>query len=255
MPKRKNRNQHPGQKGRPAGQRPAYDQARDHPTQGRAARPQGYQEQVLSFESARQRQAQRQSTAQRPPRQTQNPARGRPDNSIPFPTQQARRPGQQRPGTPPRQNPGPRPQAGGPAGAAQGGQRLRPARGQARSPTQREQRKRRRLTRAEVRRRRLMRRLATLALLLCVILAGGYLTVTMLFKINAVEVRTADGTLVQEVGGYSSAQILQALGVQKDENIFSFRPAEKAAALERQFPLLESIAVIRDYPNTLLVSL
>ncbi len=107
--------------------------------------------------------------------------------------------------------------------------------------------KKRRLTRAAVRRRRAIRRLTALALLLCVIGVGVYLTVTMLFKINTLEV-AVDGEVVQEVGGYSSAEILQALGVHAEENIFSFDPAEKAAALEKQFPLLENIRVERDYP-------
>lgn len=65
--------------------------------------------------------------------------------------------------------------------------------------------------------------------------------------------QAADGEVVQEVGGYSSAEILQALGVHAEENIFSFDPAEKAAALEKQFPLLENIRVERDYPNTVVV--
>ena len=55
------------------------------------------------------------------------------------------------------------------------------------------------------------------------------------------------------MGGYSSAEILEALGVHAEENIFSFDPAEKSAALERQFPLLENIHVERDYPNTVVV--
>lgn len=55
---------------------------------------------------------------------------------------------------------------------------------------------------------------------------GVYLTVTMLFKINTLEV-AVDGEVVQEVGGYSSAEILQALGVHAEENIFSFDPAER----------------------------
>lgn len=76
---------------------------------------------------------------------------------------------------------------------------------------------------------------------------------TMLFKIGTIQVQMADGTVVQEVGGYSSSQILQALGVQTEENIFSFDPAAKEAELEKQFPLLESIRVVRDYPNTVVV--
>ena len=132
-------------------------------------------------------------------------------------------------------------------------QRLRPAQQQAREPMQREKRKKRKMTRAAIKRRRMMRRLAALATLVAVIAAGVYLTVTMLFKIGTIQVQTADGTVVQQAGGYSSTEILQALGVQTEENIFSFDPAEKEAALERQFPLLESIRVVRNYPNTVVV--
>ena len=102
-------------------------------------------------------------------------------------------------------------------------------------------------------RRRMLRRLMAFVTLLAVIAAGVYLTMTMLFKIGTIQVQTADGTVVQEVGGYSSSQILQALGVQTEENIFSFDPAAKEAELEKQFPLLESIRVVRDYPNTVVV--
>ena len=132
-------------------------------------------------------------------------------------------------------------------------QRLRPAQQQPRDPVQREKRKKRRLTRAALKRRRMLRRLMAFVTLLAVIAAGVYLTMTMLFKIGTIQVQTADGTVVQEVGGYSSSQILQALGVQTEENIFSFDPAAKEAELEKQFPLLESIRVVRDYPNTVVV--
>ena len=98
-----------------------------------------------------------------------------------------------------------------------------------------------------------LRRLMAFVTLLAVIAAGVYLTMTMLFKIGTIQVQTADGTVVQEVGGYSSSQILQALGVQTEENIFGFDPAAKEAELEKQFPLLESIRVVRDYPNTVVV--
>ena len=133
-------------------------------------------------------------------------------------------------------------------------QRLRPAQQQqVRDPVRREKRKKRRLTRAALKRRRMMRRLMAFVTLLAVIAAGVYLTMTMLFKIGTIQVQTADGTVVQEVGGYSSSQILQALGVQTEENIFSFDPAAKEVELEKQFPLLESIRVVRDYPNTVVV--
>ena len=75
----------------------------------------------------------------------------------------------------------------------------------------------------------------------------------MLFRISAIQVQTADGTQVTEIAGYSADSILQTLGVQVEENIFSFDSGAKAAELERQYPLLESIRVVRDYPNTVVV--
>ena len=218
--------------------RKAYDWTQDRrPSNQNRRRTQGYQEQTLDFSGGNVT--------------FENHSSGYADNSIQFPQQTARRPnnqnqsrrqGQQR-SQRPRQNTTAYPTNGS---RPRNGQR--PQNGQ----SAREGRKKRRLTRAAVRRRRAIRRLTALALLLCVIGVGVYLTVTMLFKINTLEV-AVDGEVVQEVGGYSSAEILQALGVHAEENIFSFDPAEKAAALEKQFPLLENIRVERDYPNTVVV--
>lgn len=239
--------------------RKAYDWTQDRrPSNQNRRRTQGYQEQTLDFSGGNVT--------------FENRSSGYADNSIQFPQQTARRPnnqnqsrrqGQQR-SQRPRQNTtayptngsrprnGQRPQNVQSARRPQSGGRYRPTEANLRSPARREGRKKRRLTRAAVRRRRAIRRLTALALLLCVIGVGVYLTVTMLFKINTLEV-AVDGEVVQEVGGYSSAEILQALGVHAEENIFSFDPAEKAAALEKQFPLLENIRVERDYPNTVVV--
>ena len=199
-----------------------------------------------------------------------------PDNSIQFPTggrsgQNGQRPrsgsnspsGQRRTGTANRNR---RPASGQNRsrnhpnqnarqnGQTRNGQRMRPVQGQniRHDPARREGRKKRKLTRAAIRRQRAIRRLTALAMLLCVIGAGVYLTVTMLFKISTIQVRTADG-VVQEVGGYTSDQILQALDVHTEENIFSFDPGAKAAALEKVFPMLEDIKVVRDYPSTVVV--
>ena len=239
--------------------RKAYDWTQDRrPSNQNRRRTQGYQEQTLDFSGGNVT--------------FENHSSGYADNSIQFPQQTARRPnnqnqsrrqGQQR-SQRPRQNTtayptngsrprnGQRPQNVQSARRPQSGGRYRPTEANLRSPARREGRKKRRLTRAAVRRRRAIRRLTALVLLLCVIGVGVYLTVTMLFKINTLEV-AVDGEVVQEVGGYSSAEILQALGVHAEENIFSFDPAEKAAALEKQFPLLENIRVERDYPNTVVV--
>lgn len=207
--------------------------------------------------------------------------RTRTDNSIEFPTQQRvpqqnapkrsrnqSRPAQQRTRTAQgKRDTAQRPQSGqkrrtrsgqNPQSAAAQQRyqnqrlRLRPAQ-QNRDPVRREKRKKRKMTRAAIKRRRMFRRLMAVVTLLAVIAAGVYLTTTMLFKIGTIQVQTADGAVVQEVGGYSSSQILQTLGVQSEENIFSFDPGAKEAELERQFPLLESIRVIRKYPNTVIV--
>ena len=219
----------------------------------------------------------------RPPSRSANGSvrSSRADNSIQFPTQsQNRRPAQ---GSNTTQHPsGSRPKnakSGGkqrrPANNARSGQnsqknqnyqnanrqhpagsgqRLRPAQSAPQqSPARREQRKKRKVTRATLRRRRMLRRLTAFAMLLCVIGAGIYLTMTMLFRINSIQVQTPDGKQVTEIAGYSADSILQRMGVQLEENIFSFEPGEKAAVLEQNFPLLGSIKVIRDYPNTVVV--
>lgn len=220
----------------------------------------------------------------RPPSRSANGSvrSSRADNSIQFPTQsQTRRPAQgsnttqypsgsrpknaksggkqRRPANNARsgqssrknQNAQNHPNRQHPAGS---GQRLRPAQSAPQqSPARREQRKKRKVTRATLRRRRILRRLTAFAMLLCVIGAGIYLTMTMLFRINSIQVQTPDGKQVTEIAGYSADSILQRMGVQLEENIFSFEPGEKAAVLEQNFPLLGSIKVIRDYPNTVVV--
>lgn len=200
----------------------------------------------------------------RPPARTANGQvrRTRTDNSIQFPTQpsgqtvhtaQRRKPSQQQPRT---KSTGTRrpAQATKAARSARSGKRMRPAAQQpVRDPARREKRKKRRLTRAAVRRRRFLRRLAAFVMLLCVIAAGAYLTMTMLFRIQSIQVQMADGAPVTEIAGYPAERILQVLGVQLDENIFSFEPGEREAVLEVQFPLLESIDVVRQYPNAVVV--
>lgn len=218
----------------------------------------------------------------RPPSRSANGSvrASRADNSIQFPTQsQTRRPAQGQGSNTTQYPSGSRPKNGKSGGKqrrpannarsgqnsrknqnanrqhpAGSGQRLRPAQSAPQqSPARREQRKKRKVTRATLRRRRMLRRLTAFAMLLCVIGAGIYLTMTMLFRINSIQVQTPDGKQVTEIAGYSADSILQRMGVQLEENIFSFEPGEKAAVLEQNFPLLGSIKVIRDYPNTVVV--
>lgn len=222
----------------------------------------------------------------RPPSRSANGSvrSSRADNSIQFPTQpqsQTRRPAQGQGSNTTQYPAGSRPAGSRPKNAKSGGKQRRPANnacsGQSsrknqnaqnrpnrqhpagsqsapqQSPARREMRKKRKVTRATLRRRRMLRRLTAFAMLLCVIGAGIYLTMTMLFRINSIQVQTPDGKQVTEIAGYSADSILQRMGVQLEENIFSFEPGEKAAVLEQNFPLLGSIKVIRDYPNTVVV--
>ena len=225
----------------------------------------------------------------RPPSRSANGSvrSSRADNSIQFPTQpQTRRPAQGQGSNITQYSTGNRPAGSRPQNAKSGGkqrrpannarsgqnsrknqnyqnanrqhpagngQRLRPAQGAPQTPVRREKRKKRKVTRATLRRRRMLRRLTAFAMLLCVIGAGIYLTMTMLFRINSIQVQTPDGKQVTEIAGYTADSILQRMGVQLEENIFSFEPGEKAAVLEQNFPLLGSIKVIRDYPNTVVV--
>lgn len=246
--------------------RPAYDQAKD--AQRRSTGGVRYQNSSHPITNPN-----FDPDAPRPSRYTERSVdygSGYPDNSIQFPTggrpvqnqnrNQNRAPNR-RPQNGPKQNgrAGQRPRNS--RNAARTGQsrpqnrnaqRLRPTEANLRDPARREGKKKRKLTRKVLRRRRIIRRLTALAMLLCVIAAGIYLTVTMLFKVSAIQVRTAGG-VVSEAGGYTSEQIVQALGVNLEENIFSFDPASKAAALEKVFPLLENIRVERDYPGTVII--
>lgn len=181
------------------------------------------------------------------------PRARRRDNLVEFPTGQTRpsqRPGEQRTQTQTQTRA--RPQQVRPVRTASGARRPAQARPSSSAP-RREGRRRRRLTRKMLRRRRMMRRLTAVFLVLCVAAAGVYLTVTMLFKINAIRVAGPDGATLTEAGPYTSSQILETLGVQVEENIFSFDPGEKAAMLEKNFPLLEQIEVKRVYPSTVVV--
>ena len=228
-----------------SGRRRVYDQAQDarRASSQRRGSPQGYQEQTIDFANG--------SVRYEQPR--------RADNSIQFP-QQGRRmsgsAGQNGAGRARSRNGnGSTRPANGASRSAKNGPsgRMRPTEANLRSPSRRESKKKRKLTRAAIRRRRIIRRLTAFALLLCVIAAGVYLTVTMLFKISSIQVQTADGTQVAEVGGYASEQILQALGVHTEENIFSFDPSQKSKELEKVFPMLEFIHVERQYPGTVVV--
>ena len=178
-----------------------------------------------------------------PPRQTPPPGGQRPRQGQ---RSGSRRPAEKKRGFRRRKQP-----AGSAPRQAGTGAVRRPAR--ERDPARREGTRKRKVTRAMLRRRRFFRRLTAFFLLAAVIAAGGYLTVTILFKISALEVQSPEGEVLSQAGPYSSGQVLEALGVRLEEIIFSFSSREKEELLEQQLPLLEEIKVIRRYPGTVVV--
>ena len=268
-----NRNRNNSRNRTNAQNRRAYDQNRDNLRRTPSQNPQnrrpanssyGYPE-TVEFPTRRQNSSGQRNAPSRNPNGYNNT--GRRNNSIEFPTGQTGSRSRPQQGTAANRN-GQRPRnntAQYPGNAAgnrrnsrnaqrqQPNGRLRPTQATMQDPARRERKKKRRMTRAAIRRRRLMRRLTAFALLLCVIGVGIYLTGTMLFKISSIQVQNADGAVVQELAGYSSDQILSALGVQIEENIFSVDGRQKAAELEKVFPKLESIQVEREYPGTVVV--
>lgn len=271
-----NRNRNKNRNRTNAQKRRAYDQNRDNLRRTPSQNPQnrrpanssyGYPE-AVEFPTRRQNSSGQRNDPSRNPNGYNNT--GRRNNSIEFPTgqtgsrsrpQQGTAANRNRNGQRPRNNTaqypgnaaGNRPRNNRNAPRQQPNGRLRPTQATMQDPARRERKKKRRMTRAAIRRRRLMRRLTAFALLLCVIGVGIYLTGTMLFKISSIQVQNADGAVVQELAGYSSDQILSALGVQIEENIFSVDSRQKAAELEKVFPKLESIQVEREYPGTVVV--
>ncbi len=99
----------------------------------------------------------------------------------------------------------------------------------------------------------MLRRLTAFAMLLCVIGAGIYLTMTMLFKISSIQVQTADGKQVQEVGGYSADRSCRRMGVQLERTSSALTPATRPLCWKRSSRCWRSIRVVRDYPNTVVV--
>ncbi len=125
-------------------------------------------------------------------------------------------------------------------------------------PDQRKKRYRRkkehmRITKAEMRRRRIRRRLVAGLLLVLAVAAGVLLSITLLFRINKFEFQDAEGKPTNDTGSYTQAEILQALEVKQGDNLFSFVPQQQEDLLNVKFPLLENVEVRRRMPSTVVL--
>ena len=123
----------------------------------------------------------------------------------------------------------------------------------ARRLRQKEAKKKRRLTQAEIRRRKLRRRIMTWALITAAVIGGILLSGLLLFKISKFEVQGIDGSMPADTGIYTEDEIIAALGLQKGDNLFSFRAKDVKTILDAKFPLLENVRILRRLPGTVII--
>lgn len=103
----------------------------------------------------------------------------------------------------------------------------------------------RNLSKSAFRRRRRRRRTLMVTLLLFFVLLGTAVTLTLLFKISAIEI---DGA-----SQYSDDQIIELLPVTIGNNIFSFNPKSCEEEIRKNLIYLEDIKVRRRLPSTVVV--
>lgn len=111
----------------------------------------------------------------------------------------------------------------------------------------------RRVTQVEKMRIRRRRRVQSVLIVALLVLLGMALTVFLLFKVTSFRVENLDRTTPANTGIYTEEQILDLLGIQEGDNIFSFSAGEKSRLLQQQLPYLDVVEVARQLPNTVVV--
>lgn len=114
-------------------------------------------------------------------------------------------------------------------------------------------RRQRRVTQAEMLRRRNRRRALGLLAVLAVLVLGGIVSVNLLFKVTAFRVENFDRTTPADTGIYTEEEIVAALGIEANSNLFGFSTAEKTTQLQNQFPYLDAVQVDVQLPGTVVV--
>ena len=182
--------------------------------------------------------------SQQPPRrgntQRPNPTRKPNPNQPPRSNQPPRQP---RPGQsqPPKQNANRRPQ-----------QQINP---QKSGYTPGSPRRQRRVTQAEILRRTRRRRLLGVLAVLAVLAIGAFVSVNLLFKVAIFRVENYDHTTPADTGIYTEDEIIAALNIEKNSNLFGFSTEEKTRELQAQFPYLDKVEVAVQMPATVVVRL
>lgn len=111
----------------------------------------------------------------------------------------------------------------------------------------------RRITQAEILRRRKRRRILGGLAVIAVLMVGVVLSINLLFKVTSFQVENMDGTTPADTGPYTEQQILDLLGVQAGDQLFSFSTAEKAEILQTGLPYLDEVSVVTSMPGTVVV--
>lgn len=164
------------------------------------------------------------------PRQTRGQASGRQPQSRPRPAQTKQASGQGAAPRPPRQT---NPQKPG----------YRPG-----AP-----KRQRRVTQAELLRRRRRRTLFGVLAVLAVLAVGAFLSVNLLFKVTAFRVEDFDRNTLADTGTYSAEEIVAALNLEQGTNLFGFSTKEKADELSQKLPYLDRVQVDIQLPGTVVV--
>ena len=114
-------------------------------------------------------------------------------------------------------------------------------------------RRTRRVTQAEIIRAKRRRRLLGALGVLAVLAVGAFVSINLLFKVTIFRVESYDGSQPVDTGIYTSDELIEALGIEKNSNLFAFSTAEKTQQLALQFPYLERVAVEIQLPAAVII--
>lgn len=179
------------------------------------------------------------------------PAQQPPRGNVPRPNQQ------RGPNQPPRSGQTPRQNRPG-QNQSNNGRRPRPQQQinpQKSGYTPGSPRRQRRVTQAEILRRTRRRRFLGMLAVLAVLAIGAFVSVNLLFKVAIFRVENFDHSTPADTGIYTEDEIVSALNIEKNSNLFAFSTAEKTKELQAQFPYLDKVEVTIQMPATVVVRL
>lgn len=114
-------------------------------------------------------------------------------------------------------------------------------------------RRQRRVTQAELLRRRNRRHALGVLGVLAVLALGAIVSINLLFKVTSFRVETFDRTTPADTGIYTEDEIIAALGIETNTSLFGFSTTEKTAQLQTQFPYLDNVEVNIQLPGTVII--